>query len=382
MKKTLIYLGLGLLLIFVLISIRKVYSTNKKPKKKYKTEQLERKSIINKVVATGKIIPKEEVEVKPQISGIISKILIEEGDKVKKGDLIAQVKVVPNEQAINNVIGQIDKIRIRLSNAKIAYDRNKALYERGVIAKNEFENIELNYEQAKQDLQNSKNDLQIIRKGYVGSRGAANTNIRATITGTVLEIPVEEGDQVIQSNNFNAGTTIATIADMNKMIFEGKVDEAEVGKLTEGMDLDITVGALEDEEFKAKLRFIAVKGQEENGAIQFKVEGDLDKKTKSNIRANYSANATIVIAKRDSVLSIREALLQYDKETKKPFVEIEGKDGKFNISEVELGVSDGINIEVLGGIKEDDKIKVWNKEHKKSDLDKKREEKKKEKTKK
>ncbi len=365
MKKTLIYLGIGLLLIFVLISVKKVYSTNKKPKKKYKTEQLKKKNIINKVVATGKIIPKEEVEVKPQISGIISKILVKEGDKVKKGDLIAKVKVVPNEQSINNVRNQMGKIRINLSNAKIQYNRSKALFDKGVIAKNEFENTELAYNQAKQDLKNAQNDLQIIKKGYVGSGGAANTNIRATVTGTVLEIPVEVGDQVIQSNNFNAGTTIATIADMGKIIFEGKVDEAEVGKLKEGMTLDITVGALEDEEFKAKLGFIAVKGKEENGAIQFKVEGDLDKKTDSNIRANYSANATIVIEKRDSVLSIREALLQYDKKTKKPYVEILKENDKFEKTDVKLGVSDGINIEVLDGIKADDKIKVWNKEHKK-----------------
>jgi len=372
MKKTLIYVGLGILLIAVLLSVGKVMKANKKPKKKYKTEQLEKRNIINKVVATGKIIPKEEIEVKPQISGIISKILVEEGDKVKKGDLIAKVKVVPSEQSLNSVRGQMNKIRIRLNNAKIAYDRSKKLYDRGVIAKNEFENVELTYNQAKQDLRNAQNDLQIIKKGYVGSGGAANTNIRATVSGTVLEIPVEEGDQVIQSNNFNAGTTIATIADMDKIIFEGKVDEAEVGKLKEGMDLDIVVGALENEKFNAKLGFIAVKGKEENGAIQFKVEGDLAKKENSNIRANYSANATIVIEKRDSVPAIREALLQYDKKTKKPFVEIEVEDGKFEKKDVTLGVSDDIYIEVLDGVTTDDKIKVWNKERKKDEEDKKK----------
>ncbi len=371
MKKTLIYVGLAILAIAVLLSVGKVMKSNKKPKKKYKTEKLEKRNIINKVVATGKIIPKEEIEVKPQISGIISTILVKEGDKVKKGDLIAKVKVVPNEQSINNVRGQIDKIRIQLNNAKIAYNRNKKLYDKGVIAKNEFENVELAFNQAKQDLRNAQNDLQIIKKGYIGSGGAANTNIRATVSGTVLEIPVEEGDQVIQSNNFNAGTTIATIADMNKIIFEGKVDEAEVGKLKEGMDLDIIVGALEDEEFNAKLGFIAVKGKEENGAIQFKVEGDLAKENNSNIRANYSANATIVIEKRDSVPAIREALLQYDKKTKEPFVEIltNKEEGKFEKKNIKLGVSDGIYIEILDGVTTNDEIKIWNKEHKKKKKD-------------
>ena len=364
MKKTLIYLGLGLLLIAVAFAANKVYESNKKPKKEYKTEQLEKKNIVNKVVATGKIIPKKEVEVKPQISGIISTILVKEGDKVKKGDLIAKVKVVPNEQSMNSIRGQINKIRIRLSNAKIAYDRSLGLYNKGVIAKNEFESSELTYNNAKQDLRNAQNDLQIIKKGYVGSSGATNTNIRATVSGTVLEIPVEEGDQVIQSNNFNAGTTIASIADMNKMIFEGKVDEAEVGKLKEGMDLDIVVGALEDDKFNAKLGFIAVKGKEENGAIQFKVEGDLAFQKKSNIRANYSANATIVIEKKDSVLAIREALLQYDKVTKKAFVEIEKEEGEFEKIEPELGVSDGIFVEIVKGITKDDQIKIWNEESK------------------
>ncbi|HFS67819.1 MAG TPA: efflux RND transporter periplasmic adaptor subunit [Flavobacteriia bacterium] len=364
MKKTLIYVGLGILVIAVLLSIGKVMKSNKKPKKTYKTEQLEKRNIINKVVATGKIIPEEEIEIKPQISGIISKILVEEGAQVKKGDLIAKVKVVPSEQSLNSARGQLNKIKIRLNNAKISYDRNKKLYDRGVIAKNDFEKIELTYNQAKQDLNNALNDLQIIKKGYVGSGGAANTNIRATVSGTVLEIPVEEGDQVIQSNNFNAGTTIATIADMDKMIFEGKVDEAEVGKLKENMDLDIVVGALEDEKFKAKLGFIAVKGKEENGAIQFKVEGDLKKKPNSNIRANYSANATIIIEKRDSVPAIREALLQYDKETKKPFVEVVKGENEFEKRDVKLGVSDDIYVEVLDGVTMEDKIKVWNKEQK------------------
>jgi len=364
MKKTLIFVGLGVLAIAVLVAIAKTYSSNKKPKKVFKTEQLAKNNIVNKVVATGKIIPEEEIEIKPQISGIISKLYLEEGTVVKKGDLIAKVRVVPNEQSLNSAKGRVNSVNIQLTNAEISYNRNKALYDKGVISRSEFEVIELTYNQAKQDLRNAQNDYQIVRRGSVGG-GGANTNIRATVSGTILEIPVEEGDQVIQSNNFNAGTTIALIADMTKMIFEGKVDEAEVGKLKMGMDLDITVGAIEGENFLAKLNFIAPKGKEENGAIQFKIEADLETEEESNVRANYSGNASIVIEKRDSVFSIREALLQYDKETKKPFVEIEKKDGEFEKTDVELGVSDGINVEILNGIKEEDKIKVWNAESKK-----------------
>ena len=365
MKKTLIFLGLGALAIFVLLAIGKTYKSNKKTKKKYKTEQLVKNNIVNKVVATGKIIPKEEIEIKPQITGIISKIYLEEGVLVKKGDLIAKVRVVPNEQSINSASGRISNIRIRLSNAKVAYDRSKALYDKGVIARAEFENAELTYNSSKQELRNAQSDLQIIRRGFAGSGGSANTNIRATVSGTILEIPVEEGDQVIQSSNFSTGTTIASIADMSNMIFEGQVDEAEVGKLKLDMDLDISVGAIEDKKFLAKLNFIAPKGKEENGAIQFKIEGDVKTDKESNVRANYSANASIIIEKRDSVLSIREALLQYDKKTKKPYVEIEKEENEFEKVDVELGVSDGINVEVLSGISEDDNIKVWNSEHKK-----------------
>ncbi len=365
MKKTLIYVGLGILAIAVILAIIKVNKSNSEPNKKYKTEQLKKNNIINKVVATGKVIPEEEVEIKPQISGIIDKIYLEEGARVKKGDLIAKVRVVPNEQSLSAARGRVSNSRIKMVNTEISYNRNKVLYNKGVISRSKFEEIELIYNQAKQDLENAKNDYQIIRRGFSGSGGSANTNIRAQISGTILEIPVKEGDQVIQSNNFNAGTTIASIADMSKMIFEGKVDEAEVGKLVLGMNLDITIGAIEKQKFPAKLNFIAPKGKEDNGAIQFEIKGDVSTDSTANVRAGYSANASIIIEKRDSVYSIREALLQYDKETKKPFVEIKVDENEYKRVDVELGVSDGIIVEVLSGISKDDKIKVWNKESKK-----------------
>ena len=218
-------------------------------------------------------------------------------------------------------------------------------------------------------MKNSKADYQIIRRGSAGGSASANTNIRATVSGTILEIPVEEGDQVIQSNNFNDGTTIATIADMTRMIFEGEVDEAEVGKLNVGMPLDISLGALEDNKFEAKLKFIAPKGVEEEGAVQFKIEGDLVLDENSYIRAGYSANASIVLDEKKDVLAIKEALLQFDKETEKPYVEIEIGENEFERKDLELGVSDGIDVEVVSGIDEEAKIKVWNKLERRSDDD-------------
>ena len=215
--------------------------------------------------------------------------------------------------------------------------------------------------QSKLDVSNAISDLQIIRSGSKGGAASANTNIRATVPGTVLEIPVEEGFQVIASNSFNAGTTIATIADLNKMIFEGKVDEAEVGKLKVGMPLEVSLGAIEDQALQAKLKFIAPKGNEEQGAVQFKIEADLYLNDSIFVRAGYSANASLVLERKDSIMAISESLLQFDRKTEEPYVEIEIEDQKFERRDVKIGISDGVNVEIISGVSENAKIKVWNK---------------------
>jgi len=288
--------------------------------------------------------------------------MVEEGDKVKKGDLIAKIRVVPNEQNMASANGQIRTARLSVDNTKTLYDRNKSLFEKGVISKQDFENSELSYNQAKEQLAQAQNNFQIIKRGSISGGGSANTNIIAQISGTVLEIPVREGDQVVESNSFNAGTTIASIADMNKMIFEGKVDEAEVGKLEEGKDIKVVLGAINEKEFPAKLIFVAPKGKEENGAVQFTIKADVTVESSTKIRAGYSANAEIDMESRDSILAIKESLLQFNRITEKPFVEVQdGEEGKFKKVDVETGLSDGINIEIKDGIEEGDKIKVWNK---------------------
>ncbi|NAS32088.1 efflux RND transporter periplasmic adaptor subunit [Flavobacteriaceae bacterium R38] len=361
MKKILKYLFIGVIIIGLFYVVVRVFKTNSKPAITFETMTLKKETIINKVVATGKVVPEDEVNIKPQISGIIEKIYLEEGAKVRAGDLIARVKVVPNEQSLNTARGRVRNAQIGLDNSKIEYDRNKTLFDRGVVSSQDFNAIKLTYDRAIQELENAKNDLKIIREGSAGGSSIANTNIRATVSGTVLEIPVKEGDQVIQSNNFNDGTTIATIADLSKMIFEGKVDEAEVGKLHIDMPLKISLGAIQDKEFDAKLRFVAPKGVEEQGAVQFKIEGDVNLDEAYFIRAGYSANASIVIEKKDSILSIREALLMFDKKTEKPYVEVEVGEQKFERRDIEIGISDGINAEIISGLTEEDKIKVWNK---------------------
>ena len=335
--------------------------TNTKSLIEYETKTPKILSIENKTVVTGKVIPEDEVEIKPQISGIIEKLFVEEGDLVANGDLLAKVKVVPNEQSLNSAKGRLSNAKLVLRNAEVEYNRNKQLFDKEIISRQSFDNVELSYNQAKQNVENAKSDLEIIQLGSTGGSKIANTNIRAIVPGTILEIPVKEGDQVIESNTFNAGTTIATVADLNKMIFEGKVDEAEVAKLEIDMPLKVTLAAIEDKEFNAQLKFIAPKGNEEQGTVQFKVEGEVFLDDSVFVRAGYSANASLLLEKKDSVMSIPEALLQFDRKTNRPYVEIKNVKGKFIRKKIETGISDGINVEILSGLKMNDEIKVWNK---------------------
>ena len=335
--------------------------TNAKSLVDYDTKTPKILSIENKTVVTGKVIPEDEVEIKPQISGIIEKLFVEEGDLVANGDLLAKVKVVPNEQSLNTAKGRLSNAKLVLRNAEVEYSRNKQLFDKEIISRQSFDNVDLSYNQARQNVENAKSDLEIIQLGSTGGSKIANTNIRAIVPGTILEIPVKEGDQVIESNTFNAGTTIATVADLNKMIFEGKVDEAEVAKLEIDMPLKVTLAAIEDKEFNAQLKFIAPKGNEEQGTVQFKVEGEVFLDDSVFVRAGYSANASLLLEKKDSVMSIPEALLQFDRKTNRPYVEIKNEKGKFIRKKIETGISDGINVEILSGLKMNDEIKVWNK---------------------
>lgn len=375
MKRKGTIITLIIILILFILGIRYIYLKDKKDPIVYKTEKPSVKTILKKTMATGSIVPKEEVFIKPNISGIIDKIYFEAGDVIKTGDLIAKVKVVPNVSSlnsaksnINSIKNQVETARLALENQKSIYNRQKELFEKGVISANEFDTAQLAYNQAKQrfkqeqvGLNNARQNYDIVKTGTTYGLGAsANTEIRATVSGMVLDVPVKVGNQVIESNNFNDGTTIATIADVDKMIFEGKVDESEVGKIKENLPLEITVGAIENKKFDATLDYIAPKGVDENGAIQFEIKGTLNKKDTTFIRAGLSANASIILARADSVLTVKEALIQYDSKTQEPFVEVETGDQEFEKREVELGISDGINVEVKNGISNKDKIKVWN----------------------
>jgi HlyD family secretion protein len=341
----------------------------------YSTQSPSNQTIVVKTMATGSIVPKEEILIKPNISGVIEEVFIEAGEYVNQGDLIAQIKVIPNASTLTSAKNNIASNRNALQTAEInfktqkaIYDRQKELYDKGVIAANEFDQINNTYLQAEQRVQQARIDVtqasqnyDIIKTGTTSGLGnIAQTQVRATVSGMVLDVPVKAGNQVIEANNFNEGTSIASLADVKKMIFEGKVDESEVGKIKEGLPLEITVGAIENEKFDAILDYIAPKGVAENGAIQFAIKGTLKQIDSTFIRAGLSANASIILDKAENVLAIKEALVQYDKETKKPYVEIEVGDQDFERRDVELGISDGIFVEIKSGITKDDKIKVWN----------------------
>ena len=359
--KYLKYFGIGAIILGFLFSMAYYIKTNSRSAITYETSKLSKQTIEEKIVATGSVVPEDEVNIVPQISGIIDEIFVEEGDEVVAGDLLAKIKVVPNEQSLNSAEGRVKTARIVLNNSTKEFERNKKLFDKGVISEQDFNSVELRYNQDQQNLENALSDLQIIRLGSVGGSALTNTNVRSTVSGTVLQVPVKEGDQAIEANTFNPGTTIATVADLNKMIFEGRVDEGEVGKLEIGMDLKISLGAIEEKEYDAKLTLIAPKGIEVAGAIQFKIEGEVFLDDEYVVRAGYSANATIITDVKKDILSINESLLQFNNSTKKPFVEVQISGQKFERKDIELGISDGVYAEVLGGVSESDNIKIWNK---------------------
>ena len=325
----------------------------------YETTQAFKTNIIKKTTATGSVKPRKEIEIKPKVSGIIDEIFVEEGQLVKKGDLIARVKIIPNMVNLNNAEARVDRANIQMDFKSTVFKRQEELYKKGVIAQSEFDEAETNYNNAQQEVEAAIENLELIRDGQTSdAKSSTNTLITSTIEGMVLEIPVEEGNSVIESNTFNDGTTIATIADMGEMIFEGKIDESEVGKIKEGMPLILTIGAIEDVEFEAYLEHISPKGVEENGAVQFEIRAQVKLRDDYFIRAGYSANAAIVLDRHDSVMSISESLLHFDNDT--IYVEVETEPQVFEKRIVETGLSDGINIEIIDGLSKDELIKKGN----------------------
>jgi HlyD family secretion protein len=312
--------------------------------------------IVKKTVATGAIVPRQEVELKPRVSGIIEELYVEPGNYVKTGQLVAKIQIVPDMLNLNRAESGLKAAQISFENATNELERARKLREQNIMPSAEFNRYELEFQLKQEELQAAADNLQLIKEGASRkSASSSNTLVKATVEGMVLDVPVKRGESVIESNNFNAGTTIALIADMNDMIFQGKVDESEVGKIKEGMSLVIKIGALEGVTFPGRLEYIAPKGLMEDGAIQFEIKAAIDTNRDVFIRANYSANADIVLERRDAVLAIPEAALQFDQG--KPYVEVEVAPQRFERRAVEVGLSDGIHIEVTRGIDAGVKLK-------------------------
>lgn len=357
MKKVFKIIGLVVLAGLFLGTFYFLYSKSKNKPVIYNTQVPKVESISKKTVATGSVVPRREIEIKPQVSGIIDEVYLEAGQMVKSGDVIARVQIIPDMVTLNNAESRVNRAQLNYEDAKIDYERQHELYQKKVIAFEAYQKAQLAFNTAREELSAAEDNLQLIKKGVTKkSQTTTNTLIRSTINGMILDVPVEVGNSVIQANTFNAGSTIAIIADMTDMIFVGKVDETEVGKIKEGMDIILTIGAIDKEEFAAVLTYLSPKGVEENGAIQFEIKADVNLKEGQFIRAGYSANASIVLEQRDSVMVIPEGLLKFENDS--AFVEVETDSQVFEKRFVTIGLSDGLNIEVLEGLTFDDKIKA------------------------
>lgn len=367
-------------------------------------------NIIKKTVATGSIKPRKEVNIKPQVSGIVDKLYVEAGNVVKKGDKIARIKLVPSQVNINNAQSSVQLASIRfkeaqreldrqrnvfsqkldVENAKIGFEnakkeeeRQKALFTDGVISEIDYNRfkLDLNLQKAslenakiaannnlkqfesevdirRQELEFAKDNLALLREGATKNSKQVSNIVVSTVAGMILDIPVEEGSSVIERNNFNEGTNIATVADMNSLIFEGKVDESDVGKLREGMSLELTVGAIEDEKFIADLEYIAPKGVTEEGTVKFEVRAAIKPTSETFLRAGYSASGDIILDRKDSVIVINERDLITSKNSDSTFVQLKVGDNDFKKTHIQVGLSDGILVEVISGLDTTQQIKV------------------------
>ncbi|MBF6610738.1 MAG: efflux RND transporter periplasmic adaptor subunit [Chryseobacterium sp.] len=376
--KKAIYIFLGLLLAFGLFSgIGYLIQSNSAKSEVFLTKKPVVENMEDKVMATGKIVPREEIEIKPNMSGIIDKILVDEGDQVTAGQLVATIRIVPNVQNVNAAQQEINNAQLQISNASMNLETQQKqfamqqnLHNQGVISRQEFltaqqqlQSAQIQLKNARQQLSTAQKSLQIARTGVTPElQGLATTQIRSKANGTVLEVPVKVGSQVIEANSFNSGTTIASIANLNSLIFEGEIDEAQAGKLKEGMNMNIVIGALQNKKFPGRLTMIAPKGKDLSGTIKFPVEGEVFNPDNEYIRAGFSANGEIVLSSQKNALLLEESLIQYEKKNGKdaPFVEVKQPDGSFKKAFVKLGASDGIHVQILSGIDKNAEVKVWN----------------------
>lgn len=307
-------------------------------------------------VVTGKIEPRNEVNIKPQINGIISELYKEAGQMVNEDEVIAKLKVIPDMSSLSSAESRVRLAEINLKQAKVNFEREKALYDKDLVSAEEYDSVSQSYEQAKEEQAAAQDALEVIRDGVSSSNATgSSTLVRSTITGLILDIPVKVGNSVIQANTMNDGTTVATVANMSDLLFVGDVDETEVGSLVEGMNMTITIGALPDYSSAATLEYISPKAVENNGANQFEIKAALDADSNYTVRSGYSANAEIVLQSCEHVLSVPESTLEL--EENKYYVYVKTSEGVYEKREVTTGLSNGINIEIKSGVSEGETVR-------------------------
>lgn len=360
MKKYFKYILMALVAVIFIGTFVFLYIKSQPQPEIYDEFTLQRMDIRKTTVVTGKIEPRNEVNVKPQISGIITEILKEAGETVQEGEVIAKVKVIPDMGSLSAAQSRLRLAEINRKQAQTDYDREKTLFDKGLVAADEYDKIAQALRQAREEVNAAQDNLEVVRDGVSKSNASASsTLIRSTITGLILDIPVKVGNSVILANTFNDGTTIATVANMNDLIFRGNIDETEVGRLSTGMTMKITIGALQDLKFDARLEYIAPKATDQNGANQFEIKAAVNLPSNAtNIRSGYSANAEIVLAEAKNVLAVQESAIEFDGDDTYVYV-IKGEGDKqtYERRKVQTGISDGINIEIRSGVKPNERIR-------------------------
>jgi HlyD family secretion protein len=360
MKKILRYFLIAALVAGVLFTFFYLWKKSRPKQEVYELHVPKQGDIELKTIATGKVEPRDEVAIVPQISGIVSQLYKEPGEMAKAGEIIAHIQVIPEMGVLNAAESRVTQAGLNLNQVQRVFDRTQELYKAGVVVPEEYENTETQLKLAREELRNAQDHLEIVRDGIVSrSSAASNTQIRSTISGMILDIPIKVGNSVIQANTFNAGTTIATVADMNDMLFHGNIDETEVGRIKEGMLLDITIGALQDQHFDAVLEYISPKSTESNGAILFEIKAAVTIPKSVFVRAGYSANAEIILDSRYNVLVIPESSVEFRNGDTfvKVYEKMDGDKQVFSDRQVITGLSDGIYIEIKEGLTIEDKVR-------------------------
>lgn len=356
MKRVLKYLIFALIAIFIIGTFVFLYQKSKPKEIKYNELEATLVDIQRTSIVTGKIEPRNEVNIKPQINGIIAELYKEAGQTVEKDEVIAKLKVIPDMTSLSSAQSRVRLADINLQQAKTNYEREKALFDKNLVSADEYDKVLQAYNQAKEERSAAQDALEVIRDGVSSSNAtSSSTLVRSTISGLILDIPVKVGNSVIQANTMNDGTTVATVANMSDLIFDGQIDETEVGMLKEGMNMVITIGALQDYSFEAVLEYVSPKAVEKNGANQFEIKAAVKPQEGSTIRSGYSANAEIVLQKVEQVVSVPESAIEFKGDS--TFVYIKKENGAYESTPVKTGLSDGLNIEIVSGLKVGDKVR-------------------------